>query len=340
MHRIKDIIKTAKYDFLRTDEHLKNNLIFLTFGGSHAYGTATPTSDIDVRGCAFNRKSDLIGMSNFEQVVEEKTDTTVYSFNKLIKLLCDCNPNTIEMLGCKPEHYIIYSPVAQEMIDNTKLFLSKRAAISFGGYANQQLRRLQNALARDSYPQAEREHHIMGSVKSAMMSFEDRYSKMPEGSLTLAIDKSEQEDLEMEIFVDVCLKHYPLRDYKNIWSDMNNIVKDYGKLNKRNNKKDDIHLNKHAMHLIRLYLMCLDILETEKVNTFRENDLELLMNIRNGKYQKEDGTFHMDFFDMVTEYENRVKYAANNTSLPEKPNLELIEEFVMSVNKKVIQDDY
>ena len=31
---------------------------------------------------------------------------------------------------------------------------------------------------------------------------------------------------------------------------MNNIVKDYRKLGKRNKKKDDEHLNKHAMHLV------------------------------------------------------------------------------------------
>ena len=342
MHNIQDIINAAEYDFLRTNKHLKNKLIFLVFGGSHAYGTSTSNSDIDIRGCALNSKADLIGMSSFEQVVENNTDTTIYSFNKLIKLLIDCNPNICEMLGSKFEHYVMFNPVAQELIDNKKLFLSKKAVHSFGGYANQQLRRLQNALARDSYPQAEKERHILGSIKSAMMSFEDRYTKIPEGSLTLTIDRAafEQGELETEIFVDVNLKHYPLRDYKNIWSDMHNIVKDYDKLNKRNNKKDDLHLNKHAMHLVRLYLMCLDILEKEEIITYRENDLDLLMSIRNGKYQKDDGTFYMEFFDMVTEYENRLKYAADNTNLPENPNYKRIEDFVISVNEKVVRNEY
>ena len=114
----------------------------------------------------------------------------------------------------------------------------------------------------------------------------------------------------------------------------------YGKLSRRNNKKDDVHLNKHAMHLIRLYLMCLDILEKEEINTYRENDIDLLMSIRNGKYQKDDGTFYMEFFDMVSDYENRLKYANENTSLPEKPDYKLIEEFVMSVNEKVVTGEY
>ena len=340
MEKIKKIIDTPEYDFLRTDEHLKDKLMFLVFGGSHAYGTSTPESDIDIRGCAFNSRADLIGMSSFEQVVEVNTDTTIYSFNKLIRLLCDCNPNIVEMLGSKPEHYLMFSPAAQELIDNKRLFLSKKAVASFGGYANAQLRRLQNALARDSYPQEEKERHIMGSLKSAMASFEDRYVKLPEGSMILKIDKSDKDDYYSEIFVDVNLKHYPLRDFKAVLSDMQNIVKDYDKVGRRNNKKDDIHLNKHAMHLVRLYLMCLDILEKEEINTYRANDLDLLIGIRGGKYQKEDGTFYMEFFDLITDYENRLNYAADNTSLPENPDYALIEDFVMSVNERVVRSEF
>ena len=336
---IKEIIERPEYSFLKSNERLGNNIIFLTFGGSHAYGTNIETSDIDIRGCAFNSKSDILGMSNFEQVINNETDTTIYSFNKLISLIINCNPNTIEMLGCNPDHYIIQNPIGSELLNNKKMFLSKKAMHSFGGYANQQLRRLQNALARDSYPQTEKERHIMGSVKSAMMDFSNRYTEFPEGSIKLSIDKSENEEIESEIFVDVNLKKYPLRDYKNIWSDMNNIVKDYGKLNKRNNKKDDLHLNKHAMHLIRLYLMCLDILEKEEINTYRYNDIELLMSIRNGLFQKEDGTFRVEFFDMVDDYEKRLEYAKNNTSLPEKPNYKKIEEFVISVNGRVVRSE-
>ena len=140
MKIINEVIKSNDYAFLNTNEHLKDKLIFLTFGGSHAYGTNNPNSDVDVRGCTFNQKSDLIGLSSFEQFTEDKTDTVIYSFNKLISLLCNCNPNTIELLGCKPEHYIILNSIGQEMIDNRAMFLSRRAINSFGGYANQQLR--------------------------------------------------------------------------------------------------------------------------------------------------------------------------------------------------------
>lgn len=337
---IKQRLNGSEYDFLRTNEHIKDTIMFLTLGGSYAYGTNIEGSDIDIRGCALNSKADLIGLSSIEQVIDTKTDTTIYSFNKFISLIINCNPNTIEMLGCKPEHYLEITPIGQELLDNKHLFLSKRAVHSFGGYANQQLRRLENALARDTYPQAEKERHILNSVKCSMMTFESRFKEFEEGSINLYIDDSDQDDIDKEIFVDVNLRHYPLRDYKGMWSDMNTVVKEYAKLNGRNRKKDDAHLNKHAMHLIRLYLMCIDILEKGEINTFRDKEHDLLMDIRNGKYQKEDGTFHREFFDMVDDYEKRVNYAIEHTNLPEKPDEKKIEEFVISVNERVVTGDY
>lgn len=118
------------------------------------------------RGSACYSESDLLGLTSFEQVVNTQTDTTIYAFNKLVSLLLNCNPNTIEMLGCKPEHYFYISDIGREMIANRKMFLSKRAVHSFGGYANQQLRRLENALARDRLSQARREEHILNSISS------------------------------------------------------------------------------------------------------------------------------------------------------------------------------
>lgn len=98
--QIREMLQSPAYEFLRSNEHLKGKIIFLTLGGSYSYGTNVETSDVDIRGCALNSRSDLLGLSNFEQVVHTETDTTVYSFNKLVSLLLNCNPNTIEMLGC------------------------------------------------------------------------------------------------------------------------------------------------------------------------------------------------------------------------------------------------
>lgn len=73
-----------------------------------------------------------------------------------------------------------------------------------------------------------------------------------------------------------------------MYSDMNNIVRDYSKLNHRNSKKDELHLNKHAMHLIRLLVTGTEILEGKGVNTYREKEREFFIDIRKGKYSYND----------------------------------------------------
>lgn len=334
IEQIREMVKGPEYEFLRTNPHLNGRIIFLTLGGSYSYGTNVDTSDVDVRGCALNSPSDLLGLTSFEQVVNTQTDTTVYSFNKLVSLLLNCNPNTIEMLGCKPEHYFYLTNVGKEMIDNRKLFMSRRAVQSFGGYATQQLRRLENALARDKLSQARREEHIRNSMEGAVRSFKSRYTSFDKGSVQLYTAESQREDLDREIFANIHLEGYPAREFNSMMNDLHNVLADYEKLNHRNKKKDDNHLNKHAMHLIRLYLMCLDILEKGDIITYREADHDLLMSIRHGEYQREDGTYRQEFFDMVSEFEKKLAYAKENTSLPEHPDMKKVEEFVMDVNRR------
>lgn len=336
--QIKHMVDGEQYDFLRTNSHLKDHIMFLTLGGSYAYGTNVETSDVDIRGCALNSKSDLIGLSNFEQVVDNRTDTTIYSFNKLISLLLNCNPNTIELLGCKPDHYFMITEPGMQLISNKRLFLSQRAADSFGGYATQQLRRLQNAIARDRLPQAQTEEHIKGALERSIKSFGERYASFENGGIELLTAESARDDLDTEVFCNIHLDKYPAREFQTLLNTLSSVVGNYEKLNHRNNKKDDNHLNKHAMHLIRLYLMCFDILENEDVRTYREADKDFLLSIRNGIFQNEDGSYRSEFFELVSEFEKRLQYDKKNTSLPASPNMKRVEDFVMTINRRVVCD--
>ena len=333
----KAIMNSSEYDFLRNHNRLGKRIILLGLGGSHAYGTNTENSDIDFRGITLNTASDLLGMTEFEQYNDEQTDTVIYSFNKIIRLLLECNPNTCEILGLDEEQYLIKTAIGQELIDNNYLFLSKRAAKSFGGYAGAQLRRLQNAISRDSMPQTEREKHILHSVQNALNDFNRRYTSFEKGSIKLYIDSAQNPEMETEIFVDAHYTHLPLRDYEQMWSTMNSVIRDYDKIGKRNRKKDDNHLNKHAMHLIRLFLMAIDILEKGVIQTHRKDDLTLLRNIRSGVYMREDHTFTSEFYDMLTHYEEKLEQATANSTLPDNPDMAKVGAFVESVNRKAIE---
>lgn len=243
MDKIKQLLNGEKYKFLKENKHLGNNIILLTLGGSHAYGTNIEGSDLDVRGIAIERPEEIIGLSSFEQFEDRTTDTVIYGLRKIIKLLTNCNPNTIEILGTKDEHILICNKYGKLLKDNIDLFLSKKCIASFGGYANQQMRRLENSLKRNE------------------------------------------------------------PDRKNL---------------------------KHAMHLIRLYLMAIDILDGKGINTYRDKDRDILLDIRNGEYTYEE------IFKMANDYEEKLQVAATNTKLPSKPDHKRIEELVMKMNKDVV----
>lgn len=337
IEEIKTLVASPTYDFLRTDEHVKDRLVLLTLGGSHAYGTNVEGSDVDLRGCALNSPSDLLGLSNFEQLHNSALDVTVFAFNKLIPLLYQCNPNIIEILGCKLEHYLVLTDIGKQLVDARKMFLSQRAAYTFGGYAFSQLRRLENAIARDKLAQPQKEVHIKNSIDKVVRNFNNEERTVPV-RYSLTVDKAVHDDLETETYITTHLYGFPVRDLKALVNDINNVINDYqNDLHGRNRKKDDFHLNKHAMYLVRLYLMCIDILEKEEIITYRKDDHELLMDIRSGKFQNEDGTFDTAFFDMVNDFTKKMDYAKEHTSLPHSPDMKKIEEFMMSVNRRSIE---
>lgn len=334
------LINTREYDFLREHPRLGSRIILLGLGGSYAYGTDNDDSDIDLRGITLNLPSDLLGLTEFEQYEDRHTDTVIYSFNKIVRLFLECNPNTIELLGLDEEQYLIKTALGQELLEHKDLFLSKRAAKSFGGYASAQLRRLQNAIARDSMPQPEKEQHIYNSVKNALEDFRRKNELFDKGNIHIYIDKAENPELQSEIFIDAEYRHLPLRDYQNMLNAMINVVRDYDKIGKRNRKKDDDHLNKHAMHLIRLFMMAIDILEKGEIITHRKEDADLLRSIRRGDFQKEDKTFSDAFYQLLADYENRLEGAVQRSVLPDNPDMEKVERFVEYVNRRAIEGGF
>ena len=371
LEKIKAALKGHDYDFLRTHENLGDNIILMGLGGSYAYGTYNDGSDIDVRGIATNRVRDILCYRDFEQVVDITTDTTIYSLDKMMKLLANCNPNTIELLGLDEDQYLKITPEGQLLLDNKKLFLSKLAVNTFGGYADAQLRRLENKSARKSMER--QEEHILRSIENSYVHFAQKFlglfasdgsngleprsegsslvsravsgeksaslitDSTGENSIRLHIGPSSRPEMVSEIYMDVVLNNYPLRDYADLWGEMNNIVKSYGKIGKRNEKAASHNkLGKHMMHLVRLYLMCFDILERGEIVTNRVAEHDMLMEIRNGKYLDSEEMPTPEFYELLAELEKKLEYDKNNNDLPDKPDEKKIRELEAEINSRVV----
>lgn len=338
--KIRKRMQSDDYRFFHENNNLGKNIILIGLGGSYAYGMNKDSSDLDIRGISLNKKEEVLLGIDFEQVVDEKTDTTIYSFNKMIELLTKMNPNTCEILGLQDWQYFYLHPIGKELLENRKMFLSKICIHTFGGYAGSQLRRMENKAAR-LVGQAQNEEYILKSIKNAAYNFRYRYVPFGEDdSLRLFTAPSNRDDMESEIFMSINLRNYPLRDWTGMWNEMKAIVSSYNKIGKRNEKAiSHDKLGKHCAHLLRLYMMCIDILEKEEIITYRTDEHGLLMSIRNGEFLDENRQPTAEFYDLLNEYEKRFDYAKNNTSLPDVPDHKRINEFKMYVNERIVKGE-
>lgn len=345
-----NILNTKEYEFIKTNKHLGKNIILLAYGGSIAYGTNLPTSDVDIRGVALNSINEVFGTdTDFEQVVETNTDTTIYSLKKIVQLLMSCNPNTIEIMGCKPEHYLKVTKEGEMLLSIKKAFLSKLAIKSFGGYARNQFDRLEHGLLGNGQND---EKYIEMLKHSLSRSIESFYTLHSNTEVQLNIDiigkdedtelwnkykhSEKTEQLEKDIYISGELHRCPVTELKALMGGIVNVYNDFGRINKRNTKKDGIHLAKHMMHLLRLYFMGIDLNRYGEINTYREKEHDLLMDIRNGKYMYDnEKKVKPEFYEILHDVQEQYDESIKNTVLKDEPDKETINHTLYEIYKSI-----
>lgn len=302
------------------------NIILMGFGGSYAYGTNIEGSDIDVRGIYMNPASELIGVkSDSEKFVDSNTDTVLYSFRKMLGLLTKCNPNTIEILGLRKKDYLMMTYAGSLLLENRHLFLSQRAVYSFGQYALSQLNRLENKSGKAKEHIIENEKR---SYEKAFKGFATRHEDFLEKGKASIEEKDEQ------LYLNLQFKDMPIHCVASILNEINEIDRNYRKSSRNEKAIAYQKLSKHQMHLMRLFIMGIDILEQGEIITYREKEHDLLMAIRNGHFLESDNsTPTREFYALKNEYQDRFYKAAANTKLPKEPDYHAIDELAIQINK-------
>lgn len=140
---------------------LLDNLIYLAKSGSHAYGTATPDSDIDLFGLVVPPadlvfKKDVIpGFGDqgetFHQFVSEvnnegqKYDITIYSVIKFAELCRQGNPNIYELCWIPENCVILETPESQSFINLLRsACLCKSLYFKYCGFITNHFKQLQS----------------------------------------------------------------------------------------------------------------------------------------------------------------------------------------------------
>lgn len=121
----------------------KMNELLVGVVGSTAYGLATPESDIDKLGVFLGETKDYLGFGKPTETVVQKAplpDKTMHELKKFLSLCLANNPTVTELLFL--ESYEVRSEIGDFLVENRQKFLSQRIRNTYGGYADQQRKRL------------------------------------------------------------------------------------------------------------------------------------------------------------------------------------------------------
>lgn len=258
---------------------LDKGLIYLIRHGSQAYGTATPTSDLDVKGIIVAPRSYYSGFLHmgFKQMEGHGPDYVLYELRRYMQLAVETNPNLIEMIWADPSDYIYVNPVMHHLIDHKDLFISKKVRASFSGYAHNQLHRLRNHRTWLMNPPTHKPTRAEFSLPElATINHEQILAAEHLIEKGFTYDINFQDLVSREKKYRIASQHWD--QYQN-WKTTRNPARHaleakYG------------YDTKHGMHLVRLIRMCREILETGKV-LVRRPDAEELLDIRRGAWSYE-----------------------------------------------------
>lgn len=304
---------------------LPERTILVTVHGSQAYGTSTPTSDIDVKGLAIPPREYFHGFQKtFEQAEgKDPYDMVIYDLRKFLKLASDCNPNIIEILFTDPEDWVVETTLSRKLWENRQLFLSKKARFTFSGYANQQLKRIKGHkrwLLEPPTHRPTREEFGLPVAQKMSASEIGATQKLIEEEVPLSKDVMRLFNLEQQFL-----------SAKREWEQY-----EKWKL-ERNEKRAKLEAEfgydtKHAMHLVRLMRMCREILEHGQVNV-RRPDAKELLEIRGGAWSYDK------LIEWADKQDEEMDSLFKSSLLPAEAPLEQIDAVCLELVEEALKHD-
>ena len=202
----------------------RDNLIVETLGGSHAYGLAIETSDLDVRGVFVAPPSNLIGLFPFDRYKDPESDTEYWQVTKFLTHIYDGDCNTLGVVFGDPKFVRRSSDFWEFIQEHRKGFIAKEAAKEALGFIKNMRKRATNQIAKGTLNLTTANKQAMHGLRlgriarDMLKTFEYRIYRPEERDLLLPIKRGEvpleqvfdmYDDLVAEI--DVLMETSPLQ---------------------------------------------------------------------------------------------------------------------------------
>jgi predicted nucleotidyltransferase len=307
--------------------NVDNRTILLVKHGSHAYGLATETSDMDIKGVCIEPLSYHLGfLHSFEQLErmgKDNTDSVIYALKKFAKLATDSNPNIIEVLFGDDRDVLGTDEFGEELRAFRRNFLSLKAKHTFAGYAHSQLKRIQTHRSWLLNPPKQ-----PPSRKDFGLSETFAASKTEMGAYEALERDGEAHQLSKEAQV-MFGRERAYKEMVNQWGLYQGWKKNRNPARAALEEKFGLD-TKHASHLIRLMRMCKEILSSGDV-IVRRPDREELLGIKLGAKSYEE------IMEEATRLEQECDALyLTSTALPKEPDRNKIDDFIVGLTDRYL----
>jgi predicted nucleotidyltransferase len=283
-------------------------VIFETVHGSRAYGLATETSDTDLRGVFVPEHAALAGFLQGPDQVEPSPERVLYEVRKFFRLAANCNPTVIEILFTDPRDHVAVTAEGARLLEHRRGFLSRRAGESFGNYGLAQLRRIRTHRRwLLSPPKGKPERTDFG------LSERSKIPRDEQGAVEAMLKDGRLAETDLQqSFLEQLDRERRYRGASREWQQFQEWTRSRNPVRAELERRYGYD-TKHAMHLVRLLRMAVEILRTGEV-VVRRPDADELMAVRKGS---------LTFDALLEQAENlgaQVKTLAETSPLPITPD--------------------